>query len=92
MSANNHQNVMKPKYGVLKRVTFFFQKRADFGKIHAAPHSAMCLGFGHTFFSRNPTFSEVFKQKNVGVIGNVFMQYFISSLLYAEIGEKKLKS
>ena len=60
--------------------------------MYTASHRARCLGLGYTFFSRNPTFSEVFEKNNVGVIGNVFMQYFIGSLLYSEIGKKKLKS
>ena len=56
-----------------------------------ASHSVRCLGLGHTFFSRNPTFSEVFEKNNFRMIGSVFMQYFLSSLLYREIGESNLR-
>ena len=69
----------------------FFLNPARLAQMRKTPHNATCLGLGHTFFCRNPTFSEVFEQNNVGVIGNVFMQYFLSVLLYSDIGEKKLK-
>ena len=58
---------------------FFSKTCSQLVELGTLPHSAMCVGFGRTFFSRNLTFSGDFEKNNIRMIENVFMQYFFSS-------------
>ena len=72
---------------------FFFSKTcSQLDELGTPPHSAVCVGFVRTFFFRNPTFSGVFEKNNVSVIGNVFMQYFFSSLAIYWDRRKKVEN
>ena len=59
---------------------FFSKTCSQLVELGTPPHSAVCVGFGRTFFSRNLTFSGVFEKNNTRMIENVFMHYFFSSL------------
>ena len=86
-------SVQKMIFGRNLKDAFFFPKPVPNCNSWERSYTALCASDSYVlFFSEAQRFFGVFEKNNVSAIGNVFMQYFFSSLGVAEIGRKKLKS